>query len=238
MDEPLTVVFPIGGTGERFRHAGIQTYKPFIRLDGKTLFEWAVDSYPPQARYLVIIRPEFEKQFAEIPKTRDISFLHLPMNTRGPLETISLFFEGRHINEEMPVLIADCDALIGSEELMRALEFFRLSGATGGVTVRRAVNPQYSYCRMEQTRVLETREKDPFSPWSTTGPYWWRTGKDFMLDAKAALAANVFSISPVYNFTIKRGGAVHAFPTETFEHLGTPGELQEYVTRTNRKLNY
>ncbi len=238
MNNPLTVIFPIGGTGERFRHAGIQTYKPFIRLDGKTLFEWAIHSYPPGASYLVIIRPEFEKEFAKIQKNREISFLPLATYTRGPLETISLLFGSQSISEENEILIADCDALIDPDELVRALDFFRSRRASGGVTIRRAVNPQYSYCRLRDTEVLETREKDPFSPWSTTGPYWWRSGKDFVTDAKAALAAKVFSISPVYNFTIKRTGSVVAFPTETFEHLGTPDELEEYAMRTNRKLSY
>jgi NDP-sugar pyrophosphorylase family protein len=236
MNDALTVILPIGGTGERFKNEGIKTYKPFIRLDGKTIFELALASYPAHARYLIIIREEFEKQFAALSLTRNVSFLKLRENTRGPLETISCFFDDERINGENQVLIGDCDALIAADELIRAVNFFCSVNAVGGVTIRRANNSQYSYCRLQDTEVLETREKDPFSPWSTTGPYWWRTGKDFVTDARAALAEKIFSISPIYNFTIKRGGSVRAFSTETFEHLGTPGELNEYASRMNLKI--
>ena len=67
--------------------------------------------------------------------------------------------------------------------------------------------------------VTQTREKDPFTSWSTTGPYWFRSTLEFWKAGQKAAKAGHVSISPVYNYL---KGRTKAVPVGSFQHWGTP----------------
>ena len=113
----------------------------------------------------------------------------------------------------------DCDSCLDEYELKDAIEVFRKCQADGGVTVRMTKDPLCSYAQVDSHYwVSETREKDSFTMWSTTGPYWFKSGSSFLIAAQKAANAQQVSISPVYNYLSK----VKAVPIGSFKHLGTP----------------
>lgn len=231
----MIVLFPIGGTGERFRQAGYCEPKPFIRIGGEELFRRVLACYPdPSGRceYLYVVREEYRHGFPKDAYT-------LRQKTRGPLETI---LSHKDLVKKLDaskdsLLVADCDSLIERDELEKILRDFEASGASGGVTIRQSSNPSYSYAKIDGIgKVLETREKDPFTDWHTTGPYWWKSACDFIRYGTLALGEGIISICPVYNQAIREGKKVIAVRTETFIHLGTPEELEAYAKRQGFKL--
>lgn len=230
----MTIVFPIGGRGGRFKQAGYRTPKPFIKIGEDRLVDLAIRSYPPPVAgnvHLFIVRKEYQPEF-------DFPVETISGDTRGPLETILSSEKAvREIDSAEDILIADCDSVIDSEELRNATVLFRQQGARGGVTIRASSNPAYSYARLDEGNwVLETREKDPFSAFTTTGPYWWKRGADFIRYAREAVQNGIFSVCPVYNYLIRDGGRVKAVPTCTFFHLGTPDEFYEYASSLGLRI--
>ena len=221
----MRVIFPMGGTGKRFTDAGYKIPKPFLTINGKTLVEMAINSLGNLYPLVFVCREEYADQLAQIaPKGRS-TIIPMQGDTTGPLQTVLREEVSRVIDSHNPILLMDCDSYFTDpEELERAIDVFTFSEASGGVTVRKTDDPSCSYAKIKEHTwmVKETREKDPFTKWSTTGPYWFRSGKEFLWVAKDALRDGIASISPVYNYIIRMGGKVKAFEVKTFVHLGTP----------------
>lgn len=219
----MILLMPIGGTGQRFRQAGYTLPKPLIPYQGKPLIHWALQSYAElPGTWIFLLRPEALMAGIEqyLPSTGQIEVIS--QETRGPVETIV----SANLTLDDELLIADCDSLIEPWEIKQAIRHFRLWNADGGVTVRQTTEPYCSYAKLDQQGwVQETRERDPFSPWSTTGPYWWKSGRRFLSLAEQALSQSIVSVSPVYNLLLHQGGQVKALAVSTFQHLGTPEAL-------------
>jgi dTDP-glucose pyrophosphorylase len=160
----------------------------------------------------------------------------LTKETLGPLDTV---FKPTEVVKTLSqsddeLLICDCDSVIDREELLHLIAKFKTSGARGGVTVRRGDNPAWSYAVLDSDGfVLETAEKKVISEWSSTGPYWFASAKEFVRYGAFCLLDNRYSVSEVYNYFIKDGHRVKAEETKTFEHLGTPEELLAYERAHN-----
>jgi len=114
-------------------------------------------------------------------------------------------------------------------EMLEAVLAFRTSQATGGVTIRRTTDPACSFAKVQNGWVVETREKDPFTDLSTTGPYWWRHGIDFVTAATASCRDGIHSVSPTYNWHLQQQhGKVLPFFVLSFKHVGTPEDYEAY----------
>ena len=233
----MNIVIPMGGQGERFKQAGYGVYKPFLPLqDGRAMIEHVLECYPPAAHFILVVRKEHMEELAEaIPEFKARIFL-CEERTPGPLQTL-LWTKGvkEVVGTEDPLLIADCDSLISPRELVSALDTFSLTEADGGVTVRHCLDEGCSYAKVDAYGwVKETREKDPFTSTSTTGPYWFRRGMDLVRYGSKAMGDGVRSISPVYNYFLEDGKRVKAIAVNSFRHLGTP---EAYETAINNTLS-
>lgn len=238
----MTIIFPMNGKGERFKQAGYTTHKHAILLNGTPLLAHALQSYPDSASFYFFVRPEYREEVelivaVSLGKT-SYAIYTVPIETKGPVET--LLYGATQVDLKGEVLLADCDASLNVKELEGALEVFRASGASGGTPIRTTEDPDCSYCLIDHERwILKTKEKDRyfilndtdlFSKWSTTGPYWWRDFSQFLDCAVEAQKDGVYSVSPVFNYLIGRGGKVKGFPVSTFKHFGTPEALKQFTT--------
>ena len=216
----------MNGRGQRFVDAGYSIPKLCLPVGNKRLWEWAVDSASRlEGRRLYLIRREILDWFPwQHPKIMNGIIRPVDVETRGPLQTCQLFSQLIETTED--VLVCDGDSFLDADELNQTVGLFRPLQAHGGVTVRRTHDPECSYAAVDKEWwVSETREKEPFSPWSTTGPYWFRTGDLFLTAARKADHAGHISISPVYNYL---NGKTKAVPVETFHHLGTPEAYESF----------
>lgn len=214
----------MGGTGKRFSAAGYTLPKPLLPLAGKRLITLAIESTSQlTGKHEWIIR-ESLAMHPLLSGLLPAGCWHvLGYNTTGPLETV--LSARACLDHDEEVLICDCDSFMDAKELADAVEIFRSSTAQGGVTVRRTQEPECSYAEVtNEWWVTATREKDVFSQWSTTGPYWFKRGREFLKAAQQALAHDHVSISPVYNY-LKQ---VKAVPVSTFHHVGTPAAYEAY----------
>ena len=218
--------FPMGGTGTRFVKAGYFIPKPLLELQGKRLITWAIEAtqgLPGEFHYSPTTEIALHPLMAGL---LPLGCWHVVMTpTPGPLQTL-LEAEGCLRGHQEELLICDCDSAINAEELRQAVETFRLCEAQGGVTVRQTTDPTCSFAELDQREwwVTQTREKDPFTPWSTTGPYWFRSADGFWKAAQKAARAGHTSISPVYNYLVGRTKAV---PVGSFQHWGTPEAYEQ-----------
>ena len=215
----MLAIFPFAGEGRRFTQRGYTLPKPFLPHAGKPLIGWALQSvsllHPAGYEFLC------QDTLTDFPATLifpEGCWHVLDHPTRSPLHTV---LEAQAcLDTHQDVLICDCDSFLDPQELAQAVSLFRETKASGGVTIRRTQDPACAYVEVDsEWRVKVAREKEVISPWSCTGPYWFRSGQEFLKAARQALASQEASIAPVYNFL---GGVTRAVPVATFQHLGTP----------------
>lgn len=221
----MIILFPIGGIGKRFRDEGYSVPKPLLNLGKKTLIEHVLDCYPKgdDICYKFIITRELSQEGFFL----SLDHYVLQTQTKGPVESILRFESIADSNED--ILICDCDSIIHPDELNECLNSFRESQVDGGVTIRKTNDPHCSYAKIKNSMVLEIREKDSFTEFSTTGPYWWKSSRQFLESAWENYKNGQYFIAPCYNHLISEGGKVLALEVESFKHLGTPEAFEEYA---------
>jgi NDP-sugar pyrophosphorylase family protein len=114
----MIIIIPLGGKGERFKTNGYSLPKPLIKVFGKSLIEWVLDSLHLTLSSIkhVIIPYNNELQafrFEEEIKHKypHVSFLFFNMTqqTQGAAETIYLALSTLQNVEDMPILSLDGD---------------------------------------------------------------------------------------------------------------------------------
>ena len=105
----MNVIMPVVGEGRRFKEAGFYDDKPFIRIRGRYMIEWALDPIPPSWWVWMVCR--FDRFFtfqANLPRTHSKLFLHqLPGATDGAAVSVLSALVGLPLDE--PVAVINCD---------------------------------------------------------------------------------------------------------------------------------
>jgi len=225
----MIVAMPLAGKGQRFKDADIPTPKPYLPARGIPLVKRAISSVTEACR----MEYAMSQEVAGYPLMSQLGLpsgcwhiVYLP--TKGPLDTLATIENCLDKDEEL--LVLECDYFLDPKELDRLLKVWRESSGVGGSPVIHTSDPDVSYARVEvpnlrEMWIIETREKEVFGYWSTTGPYWFRTGKIFVEAMKKARADGHTTISLVFNYLDRKGLALE---TKTFKHLGTPAALKAY----------
>jgi NDP-sugar pyrophosphorylase family protein len=235
----MNIVVPMAGLGSRFRQAGFDRPKPLILVEGRPMYAWAVDSLPlRRAGKLIFIllrsQPEFEELRADVLsryRGHAVEVLDVPALTAGQSETVMR--AEALIDSEQPLLIHNADTAFEIEPgwVDRAAQE-KLDGA---LLVFRSTETRWSYSRADEAGwVREVREKQPISPWASTGTYWFGRGRDFVRLARQQAAAQSrekgeFYVGPLYNELIAGGGRVRNFEIQRLLCFGTPEDLEAFL---------
>ena len=218
----MKLLYPMGGTGSRMQQAGHTLPKPLLLAQGRPLFSYVMEmtaKVPGRSEY--ILAPELIYHLEAL-NARPGCWHALLDRTASVLHTLT---ELRDCLNEEEMLVCDCDSTMNPQELADAIEVFRRSDAEAGVTVRQTKDAHCSFVSMDYDwMVIEAREKDPFSPWSSTGPYWFRSGLQLRAWIERGIKNGLTSVAPLLNYP-KR---VKAVPVSSFIHLGTPEDLERF----------
>ena len=147
----MNVMIPLGGIGSRFQKEGYKYPKPFVRVLGKEMILWVVDSLKlrKEDSLVVVYNPAFldmrelmEMVVQHVPGT---ILVELPGPTRGAAETVRIGLEGLSASQRSrPTMLVDGDAFytVDIVSMYRAI-----SATSGGSFCFRDTQPKpiYSY---------------------------------------------------------------------------------------------
>lgn len=231
----LNVLIPAAGRGQRFRDAGYDTTKPFIRINGKQMVCHVIDNLAVEATRFAVFSgaslPAGLNLFQIGQLVGEWSRVEL---TRGTAETCLFALKGRDLSA--PLLIANSDQLLEWDHLA----FYHLCRNThlDAVTVVFDApdrNPKWSYCKTNPDgTVWRVAEKDPISDVANCGVYFFKRGSDFVKYAEMMIAQGVtvngeYYVAPVLDAMIADGKAVGTFRADKMHGLGTPDDLEAYL---------
>ncbi|WP_052323424.1 glycosyltransferase family 2 protein [Leifsonia xyli] len=236
MTEPLQIVLPMAGLGQRFRATGETRPKPLIEVDGGPMFRKALDSLTAagiRGEVTAIIRAELQRDHGLGAALRAASpglrVIELAAPTGGAAETVL----AAPLDPERPLLVMDCDIAFESPGYASELARATAGDADGVLLSFPSSDPRYSFAETDDGRVVRTAEKVAISRNALMGVYFFRRAGEFQECAhevvQAARAGEVAEsyLSLVYNRMLSHGSTVR-LAQGTFYCFGTPGELASY----------
>lgn len=231
----LSLVMPMAGNGNRFKEAGYTEPKPFILVNGKPMFQHAVECIGINFDQLIFIvqkEHNISNRIKEIYPNAIVVELTAP--TQGAAETI---LTAKEYFKNTSIFIANCDQHVewNSSAIDRIINE---RGADGAIAIFECPerDPKWSYAKIDGVTVTEVAEKNPISEWATVGFYAWKDGSEFVRAAEEMIANNErvngeFYLCPVFNYSIKNNKHIVGYTVNKMQGLGTPEDLEQFLSK-------
>jgi len=240
MKQKFNIVIPMAGRGSRFAEQGYTDSKPFIDVNGKPMIQRVIENlgieFDKNYMFILIcLQEDFDKyDFTEFEKVighNSYDVVILDDVTEGAAQTI---LQAKDlINDDTPLMTMNSDQLVDwdIERLFEMCEQF-----DGVIPCFYGEGNAWSYARtLDNGYVQEVAEKKQISKYATAGYYYWKKGSDFVKYAEQMIHDNSrtngeFYVAPVYNWAVRDGKRVGVFMVDKCYSLGTPEDLQEYLS--------
>lgn len=236
----INIVIPMAGAGSRFKEKGFDIPKPFIDIKGKMMIERVLDSLQyPDAQYVLVIQKNFNSNYNKfikiISEKYKVKFITVDELTQGACCTALAAHE--LINNEVPVVFADSDNIFDIPSFKSFLDFSLSEKKIDGCLLTVKSNaPCFSYAKIQNDFLLETREKEVISNSAIAGVYYFSQGKLF---CKCAIDLLIYGkktkqeyyMSNVYNRGILSYDCkfkIFEIKSSYWHCVGTPEQLKEY----------
>ena len=229
----------MAGLGLRLAKHGYKEPKPLIRILGKPIVEWAIETIGDEGNFIFCCSQKHIKQYQlekllkqKIPNCKIISIDH---HTEGTAKTI---LEAKDlIDNDEELFISDSDHYI----LWNKVQFNEqvrtsLIDACVFVFPENQKSKDYSYVKIdEKGLVIESAEKIPISKIACAGMHYFRRGSDFVKYAEIMIEKehrfnNEFYVTPVYNELAKHGKKIMTFPILKKWALGSQEEINQFLS--------
>lgn len=237
----LNIVIPMAGRGSRFLQAGYTLPKPLISVKGKPMIQLVIENLQPKMdhRFIFICQEQHIGEIGLADKLRqwspDSIILTINKITEGAACTVLL--AKTLINNDMPLMIANCDQWIDADINMYLSEM-EDKNLDGLIMTMTADDPKWSFIRLDNSgKIIEVVEKQVVSQEATVGIYNYRRGSDFVEGAELMIAKNLrvnneFYVAPVYNEILQKNLDVGYYNIGSVSNgmygLGTPDDLIKF----------
>ena len=231
----MNIVVPMTGAGSRFEKAGYTFPKPLIEVKGQPMIAKVVENLNLQGRYIFLVqKAHFEKY--DLKNLLNLiapgcEIVQIEGLTEGAACTVLKAKD--LIDNEQPLIISNSDQFIKWNSFETVSSF---NDADGGILTFKSVHPKHSFAKVDgDGYVTEVAEKNPISNDATVGIYHFKKGSDWVKYAEQMIDKNIrtnneFYVCPVYNEAIKAGLKIKASLVDEMWGMGTPEELNNFLT--------
>lgn len=236
MNEPLTIIVPMAGRGQRFVDAGWALPKPFIDVNGRMMAEYVLEGLRiKHARFILILRQDFLPEHAErierLKQNFNAACVYVSGVTQGAACTV---LAAREFFDEGPLVVADSDTLFCPPIFHQFIQDARQRFLNISLLTMPENNPAYSYALTDESgRLLDVREKEVISSHALCGAYYFSEKKYFIeplleLLIYGTTVKNEYYLSQVCRESLSQGalgGIFEAAPRDIL-CMGTPSQLK------------
>lgn len=244
--ERMNIIMPLGGIGKRFSEKGHLFLKPFVKVKGKPMIFWVLESLQASGIYRIFIpyhkllskfhfEEELKKSFPQI----DFQFLRLEEETKGASETVYKMLDNMYDEDlKRPFFTIDgdnfylCDLRnVIKDKMENGLVYFKDYNK----------NPIYSYIKFDENGYLkEIKEKIKISDNANSGIYIFRNGYLFMKYYRKLIESGEGGekyTSKIYDLMLKDGEKIkcHNIDRNDFVCLGTPEQIANFSINSRTK---
>ena len=231
----MIIIIPIGGIGKRFKDNGYTLPKALIKVFGKPILYYLIESLNLENIDFIYIpyNKEYSNYNFESQITKDFpdihfKFLKLNKNTRGAAETLKISLDFISKLDDRPILSLDSDGFYTND-------IVNMWGGSNSVFSFKDTNnsPVFSYIKTnEKNIILDIKEKIKISDNACCGAYGFASFKrlkkyaDFIIENNI-LQKGEFYISGVIKELIKQEEVFNKTISKShWTCLGTPLQLK------------
>ena len=234
----MNVIIPLGGIGQRFKDHNYKLPKALIKIFGKPILYYLLDSLKVSHLKKIIIpyhleyaRYNLESQLKKDYPNYNFQFYRILQNTRGAAETLYHCLTHIDVNLEESFLSLDGDTFY-HRDLIKLWQgknsVFTFEDTHG--------SPIYSYVKINNNNIVsEIKEKEYISKNACSGAYGFSSGKLLLEGISHILEHNLtykneFYISRViqYLITQKNEFVNINISNSDFTCLGTPIQVMNF----------
>lgn len=237
----MIIVIPMAGASSRFTSMGMAPKYTLKTQPFRTLFDDAVSSFDKwfdTATFLIIVKDEYAKEFAEVHATnlgiKDLIVVNLDFLTKGQAETVKLGLQEAGLeNRTDELIIFNIDSVRHNLVLPEDEVWDTLFDAF----YDEDAEPIWSFCKVDKNmNIIKTAEKRKISPWCSTGLYIFRGANLYLTAYNDAIKDKSYNyyIAPLYNKLKGMTNRLLVCPHQDIDFAGTPSQYNEYVNKVNR----
>lgn len=232
---PVSFVICAAGEGSRMRIVSDATPKPLLKLKGKTLLQWSLESLELQESDQVIIVYRFENDLKTL--TEELTkkypkvifdFLKISQLTKGQAETA---FLAKNKILYSDLVIFNTDTYFRSFNLRHLIDTQKYDGL---IPTANAPGSSWSFCKTKNDpplySVTEVTEKIRISDHCSVGYYYFKNKDVFFNLVEKSLNKKTDStemyVAPFYNLLIQNGLEIKCITCDEFKAMGTPEQTQ------------
>ena len=246
----MKVIIPMSGMSSRFSTAGYTIPKYLIEIDGKKVIEHIVSLYPENSDFIFIINDKHREETDIVRVLENITnkqtILTIPRHKKGPVFSVSEFEELIDDDEQVVVNYCDFSMYWDYNDFERFVNETECDGCVisyTGFHPHMLGSDNYAFCRTDDNKILEIREKQPFtenkmSEFASTGTYYFKKGCYVKKYFKQLIEEDIningeFYVSLVYNLLIRDGLLNLVYEVPHMLQWGTPFDLDVYNSWSN-----
>ena len=234
----INIVIPMAGAGSRFQIAGYDEPKPFIKFNGKMMIEHVLSSFENiNANFILVIQEKFlieqKEQIIKLKNNYKLDYVTVPKLTMGA--AITALAAHKKINPAYDIIFADSDNIFNKNDINNFINYVRNNNYSGALLTFNSDQSCFSYANVEENGYLiQTKEKEVISNHAICGVYYFKEleqFKDAVIDlvVESDLSKGEFYMSNVYNHLMKITKKIGVYDIKTFDCVGTPEQLNEYI---------
>ena len=234
----MNILIPMAGFGERFQSAGYNYPKPLIKIFGKTMIEWLIESLTigKDDKLWFIYKEDLDNyNFEDFIKFKfnglNLGFIKLRHATKGAAET--LYIASKQLKNG-PMMSMDCDTFYG-EDVITMYKKFKEKNCIFYFEDNQT-NPLYSYIKLDgDGKITDIKEKIKISDNANTGiycfdsPLIYQKYYEKLINDESDTPTSELYISKIYEKMLKEVN-IYSIKVNNFHCIGTPFQLQMFST--------
>ncbi len=240
----MKVIIPMAGVGDRFVAKGYLDPKPLIKVNGKMIIEYILDSFPDDQIVFICnsIHLRNTNMSSVLKELRpNCEIIEIDSHKFGPVYTVKQAFDV--IEDDKDVMVCYCDNpfIWNRKDFDTYLEGNDVDGCVlthTGFHPHTLSDTKMAFLKIDNGLISEIKEKecytnDPQTEHASTGAYYFRKGHvlkkyfDEALDKQVSFNGE-FYVTLVYNLLIRDGFKVGFLDTPYAIVFGTPEEVEHY----------
>ena len=224
----MNIIIPLGGVGKRFSDNGYTKPKPLIKVLGKEIIFWVLDSlnlskndklFIPYNEFLDVYN------FEEVVKSKfpNVKVKSIP-TTNGPAETIKICIE--HFNIKGKVIIMDGDNWY-EEDILDPIR--KVDKNLCVYFLSKTKDPVFSYIKIKNKKIIEIIEKVKISNNANTGCYVFNNSDELLRYINKLTFNKEMYISNIISDMIADNIHFSSIKVDKYHVLGTPQQIIEFA---------
>ena len=156
----------------------------------------------------VLVTGKNREDCISLPNSAGLEFVHLKAPTKGALATSLLSID--YLEEDLPIVLVPTNSFVDREVLIKFINKAIDTKVSASTLCLETDNPNYSYLRVHNDKVIEFVEKRVAGKYGTTGIFYLQNKRVFLESAQWALINSqqtngVFYVAPALNYAISMG---------------------------------